>query len=112
MQLPELTKLYYSIGEVADIFGVAPSVIRYWESEFTHLKPGKNRKGERKYTTKDIEAIAEIYHLVKEKGFKIEGAKKEIEMLKINQKETNALLDHLKKLRKKVLDMRRELYDN
>ncbi len=109
MQLPELTKLYYSIGEVADIFGIAPSVIRYWESEFSHLRPGKNRKGERKYTTKDIEIIAEIYHLVKEKGFKIEGAKKELEALKNTQKESNTLLDHLKKLRKKIIDIRKTL---
>ncbi len=109
MQLPELTKLYYTISEVGDIFGIAPSVIRYWESEFPHLRPGKNNKGERKYTSKDIEIIADIYHLVKEKGFKIEGARKEIDTIKKAQKESQALLQHLKNLRKKVVEMREGL---
>lgn len=108
MQLPELTKLYYSIGEVANIFGIAPTVIRYWESEFTQLRPGKNSKGDRKYTVKDINTIADIYHLVKEKGFKIEGAKKELETIKIAEKETELLLKHMKTLRKKVIEMRKE----
>ncbi|MCZ2100122.1 MAG: MerR family transcriptional regulator [Chitinophagales bacterium] len=109
MQLPELTKLYYTIGEVSDLFEVAPSVIRYWESEFPQLRPGKNNKGERKYTAKDIEIIADIYHLVKEKGFKIEGARKELETRKKIQKENNALLQHLKNIRRKAVDLRNTL---
>lgn len=71
-----LTKLYYSIGEIADIFGVNTSLIRYWEKEFKNLKPNKNRSGIRKYTAKDIAEFNRIYELVKERGFTIEGARK------------------------------------
>jgi DNA-binding transcriptional MerR regulator len=106
MPLPQLTKLYYSIGEVAEMFQVATSVIRYWESEFPQLHPAKNNKGERKFTIKDIEILEQIYHLVKEKGFTIEGAKKELENQKTEKKEMNQLLKHLKELRKKALEMR------
>lgn len=76
MDIAVLTKLYYSIGEVSELFGVAPSLIRYWESEFSTLKPAKNSKGERKYTVKDIELLQQIFHLVKERGFTIDGAKR------------------------------------
>jgi len=74
----ELTKLYYSIGEVAEMFGVSNSLIRYWETEFTRLKPKKNRKGDRRYTIKEIRYLERIYTLVKERGFTLDGAKKEL----------------------------------
>jgi DNA-binding transcriptional MerR regulator len=102
MELTPLTKLYYAIGEVADMFHLAPSVIRYWEAEFPQLHPAKNNKGERKYTTKDIEMIQQIFHLVKEKGFTIDGAKKEIDQQKQDKKDKNLLIQHLKDLRKKI----------
>ena len=75
----EIEKLYYSIGEVAEQFNVAPSLIRFWETEFDILQPKKNRKGNRQFTKEDIDQIRVIYHLVKEKGFTLSGAK---EMLK------------------------------
>lgn len=68
-------KLYYSIGEVADAFGVNASLIRYWEKEFDIIKPKKNAKGNRKFTPEDIKNLQFIYHLVKERGFTLEGAK-------------------------------------
>ena len=68
-------KLYYSIGEVADIFGVNTSKIRFWEKEFEILSPKKSPKGTRRYTDKDIENIRQIYHLVEEQGHTLEGAK-------------------------------------
>jgi len=74
----DLSKLYYSIGEVANMFGVSNSLIRYWETEFTRLKPKKNRKGDRRYTVKDIRYLERIYTLVKERGFTLDGAKKEL----------------------------------
>ena len=74
----ELTKLYYTIGEVAEMFGVSKSLIRYWESEFSVLKPHKNSKGDRRFTKQNIDQLELIYHLVKERGFTLEGAKKEI----------------------------------
>jgi DNA-binding transcriptional MerR regulator len=74
----ELTKLYYSIGEVSEMFGVTNSLVRYWETEFTHLKPKKNRRGDRQFTVKDIGVIERIFTLVKERGFTLDGAKKEM----------------------------------
>lgn len=71
-----LTKLYYSIGEIAEMFHVNTSLIRFWEKEFPQLKPTKNSSGVRKYTKKDVETFYKIYHLIKEEGFTLEGAKK------------------------------------
>ncbi len=86
MLIPKnLTKLYYSIGEVAEMFHVNTSLIRFWEKEFKLIQPKKNRKGNRMFTPKDIESFAVIYHLLKERGFTIEGAKKK---LKENKAET------------------------
>lgn len=102
MDITALTKLYYSIGEVSELFGVAPSLIRYWESEFSVLKPAKNSKGERKYTVKDIEMLQQIFHLVKERGFTIDGAKKELDQQKMVTKEKNTAIKQLKELRKKI----------
>lgn len=73
ISLPQ--KLYYSIGEVAEAFGVNASLIRFWEKEFDVLKPKKNAKGNRKFTPEDIKNLQFIYHLVKERGFTLEGAK-------------------------------------
>ncbi len=73
VQLPE--KLYYSIGEVAQAFNVNTSLIRFWEKEFDSISPKKNKKGDRFFTPKDIENFKIIFHLVKEKGYTLEGAK-------------------------------------
>ena len=67
-------KLYYTIGEVAGMFGVNASLIRYWEGRFDIIKPHKNRKGNRLFTAKDIDNFRLIYHLVKERGMTLEGA--------------------------------------
>lgn len=72
----QLTKLYYSIGEVADMFDVNTSLIRFWEKEFPTIKLKKNKKGNRVFTPKDVLKIDTIYHLVKDRGFTLEGAKK------------------------------------
>ena len=71
-------KLYYSIGEVAKMYNVNTSLIRFWEKEFTIIKPKKNNKGNRLFTPKDVENFNKIYELVKLKGFTLEGAKKEL----------------------------------
>ncbi|MFD2552544.1 MerR family transcriptional regulator [Bizionia sediminis] len=73
INLPE--KRYYGIGEVAKAFGVNASLIRFWEKEFDVLQPKKNAKGNRKFTPEDIHYLKLIYHLVKERGFTLEGAK-------------------------------------
>ncbi len=73
VELPE--KRYYGIGEVAKAFDVNTSLIRFWEKEFDVLQPKKNAKGNRKFTPEDIKNLELIYHLVKERGFTLEGAK-------------------------------------
>lgn len=83
INLPD--KLYYSIGEVAKAFDVNQSLIRFWDKEFDILKPKKNAKGNRMFTPEDIKNLQLIYHLVKERGFTLEGAKTH---LKENQKKT------------------------
>ncbi len=109
MNLPELTKLYYNIGEVAIMFNVAPSVIRYWDSEFPQLKPGKNSKGERKFTVKDIELIQEIFHLVKEKGFTIDGARRELTSSKNENKSQQKIIEKLKEIKEKVSQLKTDI---
>ncbi len=71
-------KLYYAIGEVAKMYNVNTSLIRFWEKEFDIIKPKKNKKGNRLFTPKDVENFNKIYELVKVKGFTLEGAKKEL----------------------------------
>jgi DNA-binding transcriptional MerR regulator len=82
----QLTKLYYTIGEVATMFNVNTSLIRFWEKEFTIIQPKKNKKGNRLFTPKDIINFNNIYNLVKEQGFTLEGAKN---ALKINNLQNN-----------------------
>lgn len=97
----ELTKLYYSIREIAEMFDVSNSLIRYWEAEFSILKPSKNSKGDRRFMVKDIRNLEKIYTLVKERGFTLDGAKKELK--KKNPTETNTIIvSKLKQLKKKM----------
>ena len=83
----EIEKLYYSIGEVAQIFSVNTSHIRFWSKEVDVIKPATNKKGNRLYTMSDIENFKKIYHLVKEKGFTLKGAKVELKETKTRLKE-------------------------
>lgn len=73
-------KLYYSIGEVADMFGLNTSLIRFWEKEFDIIKPRKNKKGNRLFTQNDIKHFRLIHHLVKERGYTLKGAKDYLRM--------------------------------
>ena len=105
----EIEKLYYSIGEVSEKFNVAPSLIRFWESEFEIIQPKKNRKGNRQFTKEDIENVRTIYHLVKQKGFTLQGAK---EMLRNDTqavKDKMEIYDSLKKIRQFLVEVRDKL---
>ncbi|ADF51135.1 MAG: MerR family transcriptional regulator [Zunongwangia sp.] len=95
VELPE--KRYYSIGEVAKAFKVNTSLIRFWEKEFDVIKPKKNAKGNRKFTPEDIKNLELIYHLVKERGFTLEGAKTH---LKEEKQKTLSNFDIVRKLEK------------
>jgi len=102
----EIEKIYYSIGEVAEMFSVAPSLIRFWESEFEIIQPKKNRKGNRQFTKEDIDNVRTIYHLVKEKGFTLQGAK---EMLKNDSqavKDKMEMISALRRVRQFLVEIR------
>ena len=101
-----LTKLYYSIGEVAEMFSVSPSLIRYWESEFTYLKPQKNSKGDRRFTKQNVDQLNTIYHLVKEKGYTLEGAKREIKDKRKSLKHQQELVKRLNRLKKNLTTLK------
>jgi|SRR6187402_840389 DNA-binding transcriptional MerR regulator len=106
----EIEKLYFSIGEVAEMFTVAPSLIRFWESEFDIIKPKKNRKGNRQFTKEDIDSVRTIYHLVKEKGFTLQGAK---EMLRNDVqavRDKMEMIDSLRKIRGFMVELRDKLH--
>lgn len=105
----EIQKLYYSIGEVAEIFNVAPSLIRFWESEFDIIKPKKNRKGNRQFTKEDIDSVRTIYHLVKEKGFTLQGAKEMLRNNSFDIKDKLELIDSLKSVRRFMVEVRDRL---
>ena len=100
----EITKLYYSIGEVAAMFDVSASLIRYWEQEFDILKPKKNNKGNRLFTPEDLNNLKLIYNLVKERGFTLEGAKK-----KLKENPTNSVDHH--RVRETLLNLRELLVE-
>jgi DNA-binding transcriptional MerR regulator len=105
----EIEKVYYSIGEVSEMFSVAPSLIRFWESEFELIQPKKNRKGNRQFTKEDINNVKIIYHLVKEKGFTLQGAK---EILKSDVQTVNQkieLIESLKNIRHFLLEVKDKL---
>lgn len=100
-------KIYYSIGEVADMFNVNASLIRYWESEFTILRPRKNKKGNRLFTPKDIENLKKIYSLVKERGYTLQGAKDALRAKeKLEAASEENLVDKLKGIKRQLLELR------
>jgi DNA-binding transcriptional MerR regulator len=105
----EIEKIYYSIGEVAEQFNVAPSLIRFWESEFELIQPKKNRKGNRQFTKEDIENVRTIYHLVKQKGFTLQGAKEMLRNDTSAVKDKMEIYDSLKKIRQFLVEVRDKL---
>ena len=102
-----IEKLYYSIGEVADMFEVNISLLRFWEKEFDILKPKKNKKGLRKYTQKDIEIIEKIYHLLKKQGFTIDGAKKAFKRKEETDSET--FQSQLENIKNRLIEIRKKI---
>jgi DNA-binding transcriptional MerR regulator len=105
----EITKRYYSISEVSEKYDVSQSLIRYWEKEFDNLRPTKNSKGDRRFTEKNLIQFKLIYHLLKEKGFTIKGAKQEIKDNREKYILQQKIVDKLKKLKSGMQDLRDEL---
>jgi len=103
LDLPD--KLYYGIGEVSKAFNVNASLIRYWEKEFDELNPKKNSKGTRRYSSIDIEKLQIIHHLVKEKGYTLEGAKDQLKILNKNFE----IIKKLEKIKVNLINIKKEL---
>jgi DNA-binding transcriptional MerR regulator len=105
----EIEKLYYTIGEVAKMFKVNTSLIRFWEKEFDIIKPQKNKKGNRLFTKEDVDNFYIVFHLVKERGFTLQGAK---DKLKDNKEETIQnieIVSSLNKIKDFLLEIKKEL---
>ncbi len=98
-------KRYYTIGEVAEMFDVSKSLIRFWENEFDFLRPHKNSKGDRRFTPDNIEQFRLIHSLVKERGFTLDGARQEIKRRRDFQKQKKDMLKRLRKIRSFLADL-------
>ncbi|MDV7138263.1 MerR family transcriptional regulator [Maribacter sp. TH_r10] len=107
IDLPE--KRYYGIGEVAKAFGVNTSLIRFWEKEFDALKPKKNAKGNRKFTPQDIKNLQLIYHLVKERGFTLEGAKTHLKEEKQKTLSSFEIIQKLERVKSELIKIKDQL---
>ncbi|PBQ31260.1 MerR family transcriptional regulator [Sphingobacteriaceae bacterium] len=104
----ETEKLYYSISEVSDLFDLNASTLRFWEKEFDVLKPTKNKKGNRLFTKKDIEHIASIVELVKQKGYTIQGAKEQLKNKSVVKSAGSHadVIEKLKNIKAKLIELR------
>ena len=107
IDLPE--KRYYKIGEVAKAFGVNNSLIRFWEKEFDILKPKKNKKGNRLFTAADLQNLKLIYHLVKEKGYTLDGAKKKMKQNPEGVVNKHEIILHLEKIKQELINIKNQL---
>ena len=104
-------KMFYSMGEVSEMFDVNPSLIRHWESKFDCLRPHKNKKGNRLFSPSDVEKLKQIYHLVKERGMTLEGANKAMKSSRGVLARDTELLERLQRIRAALVEVREELRD-
>lgn len=102
-------KIYYSIGEVASRFGVNTSLIRFWEKEFDIIKPHKNKKGNRMFTPDDVRNFHIIFHLVKERGYTLQGAKEKLKGGKEEVSDNIGIIRSLQKIREFLTEIKEEL---
>ncbi|GGF07561.1 MerR family transcriptional regulator [Hymenobacter cavernae] len=105
----EIEKQYFTIGEVAAQFNVAPSLIRFWETEFDELRPRKSKKGNRLYTPQDIDTFRTIYHLVKERGYTIPGARDMLKQKGPQLKEKIDVIQSLERMRGFLVSLKKEI---
>jgi len=102
-------KLYYSIGEIAEMLNVNKSLIRFWEKNFHIINPKKNSIGNRIFTKKDVQNILLIYHLLKEKKYTIKGAQKKIRENKHDVEKNYEIIQNLKGIRSQLVEIREVL---
>lgn len=101
-------RLFYSIQEVADHFAVNVSLLRFWEKEFENINPKKTAGGTRQYTREDIHQVEIVYHLVKEKGMTLEGARQTLKTKKDDEEKRVELLSRLTEVKKELLSLEEE----
>ena len=103
-------KMFYSISEVASMMDVTESLLRYWEKEFPNIKPNKVGRGIRQYTKADIEQVKKVYHLVKERGMTLQGARDMLKRNKGGEIDRNVdVIERLKEIRTELHDIGRHL---
>ncbi|MDB5023371.1 MAG: MerR family transcriptional regulator [Mucilaginibacter sp.] len=105
----EISKMYYTMGEVAAIFDVNQSLIRFYEKEFDVLQPKKNKKGNRYFTPEDIEHLRIIFHLIRDKGYTINGAREHLKKNMDESKESQRVIDSLESIKRFLLEVREQL---
>jgi len=105
----KIDKVYYTIGEVAELFEVNTSLIRFWEKEFDILKPQKNKKGNRLFTKQDMDNMRIIFHLVKERGYTLQGAKDKLRQNKEDVVRNVEIIDSLNRIKGFLLDLKEEI---
>ncbi len=108
-KIDKIERVYYTIGEVSELFEVNPSLIRFWEKEFEILKPTKNKKGNRLFTKQDIENLRIIYHLVKERGYTLQGAREKLKQNKDDVVKNVEIIDSLQRIKTFLLEIKEEL---
>lgn len=104
-------KLYYSISEVAEMFNVTETLLRYWEKEFPTIAPRKSGRNIRQYTKEDIEAIRLVHNLVKVRGMKIAAARSALKTNKEGTQQTTEVIERLQAIRAELMSIRKELDD-
>lgn len=109
MESVALVKRYYSISEVAQMFEMNISKLRFWEEQFPSLNPKRDRSGDRKYTQEDINHLREIVDLVESQGYTIEGAKRALESKKKKKHESQVIIDRLEEIKKFMKSLREAL---
>jgi len=105
----DINKMYYTMGEVSAMFDVNQSLIRFYEKEFDVLQPKKNKKGNRYFTPEDIENLKIIFHLIKDKGYTLNGAKEHLKTNSVDTKDTHKVISSLENLKKFLLEVRDQL---
>lgn len=105
-------KVYYSMGEVCEIFDVNASLLRFWEEQFAVLRPKKNGRGHRIYTPEDVDTIRLIYHLVKEQGMTLEGAERRIRQNREGIKRDTEIVERLRSIRQLLTELKAEMGDD
>jgi len=107
-----IEKSYFTIGEVAEMFSVSTSLIRFWEQEFDILQPKKNKKGNRLFTRKDLDNLKIIFHLVKERGYTLKGAKIKLKTEGTDVSKELQVLESLQRLKSFLVELKADVSDD